>query len=110
MKSGCVRLGYSRRASQRIMDNSNRRQRFIPIQSDAHRRDISFRSCGRNDRAGRNIFLVISLVQPETMGRYRSGCIFDGGMMRTCLLYTCLSLKIIKGFYGKKYPIYTNQK
>jgi hypothetical protein len=64
----------------------------------------------RKDRAGWKIFLVIPLVQPETMRRYRNRGVFHGRMMWTRLLYTRLSLKVIKGFYGEEYPIHTNQK
>ena len=92
------------------MDNSNGRQRFIPIRPDPHRRDTSFRSDGGKDRAGRNIFLVIPLVQPETgkcPGMKRMA--FNDRIPETWFCIW-LPLKIVERFYRKEYSVYTTQK
>jgi hypothetical protein len=92
------------------VDNSNGRQRVNPIRSDPHRRDISFRSGGSKNRARRNIFLVISLVQPETRrcpGMKRMA--FNDRIPET-LFWIRLPLKIVERLYGKEYAVYDTQK
>ena len=92
------------------MDNSNGRQRFIPIRPDPHRRDTSFRSDGGKDRAGRNIFLVISLVQPETRGCTGMKRMAFNHRIPETLFGIRLPLKIVERLYGKEYSIYDTQK